>query len=125
MSLFSMRAYGARRKRHRYEGRHLVKKLKMLGVVVGLALLMPVAAQSAEETAEPAKEPAQSSESAATPPKCLKAAVNPVTGHAICLEPKGAPVDPPERSALQRPCKPRARDDDAWAMYEHWSGCHD
>jgi hypothetical protein len=115
-----------RGKRHRTKAKDtIVKHLKMLAVAATLALLMPLTAQSAEEAAQPSKDSAQAEAAAATPPKCLKAAVNPVTGHAICLEPKGAPVDPPERSALQRPCKPRAHDADPFTVYEHWSGCHD
>src|SRR5262245_56967100 len=43
--------------------------------------------------------------------KCLEAAVNPVTGSAYCVNPRGAPVDPPPRESLNRPCKPRAHDD--------------
>jgi hypothetical protein len=62
-----------------------------------------------------------------TPPpektaKCLEAAVNPVTGHAVCINPRGAPVEPPPVSAL-KPCKPRAHDKDDWTVYERWSGC--
>jgi hypothetical protein len=33
---------------------------------------------------------------------CQEAEVNPVTGHAECIRPRGAPVDPPPRSAV--PC---------------------
>ena len=34
--------------------------------------------------------------------KCEEAEVNPVTGHAQCVRPRGAPVDPPPQSAV--PC---------------------
>jgi len=101
-----------------------VRHLRTLVIALGVTVCLPIAAASAEEATKTLKEPAASSEAAAPPPKCLKAAVNPVTGHAICLEPKGAPVDPPERSALQRPCRPRAHDNDPFTVYEHWSGCH-
>lgn len=62
-----------------------------------------------------------------TPPpeqaaKYLVAEVNPVTGNAVCVNPRGAPVEPPPASAL-KPCKPRAHDKDDWTVYEHWSGC--
>jgi hypothetical protein len=103
---------------------NVVQHLKTFVVAVGIALWLPVAALSAEETTQPPEKPVQSGKAAAPAPKCLKAAVNPVTGFAICLEPKGAPVDPPERSALRRPCKPRAHDADPFTVYEHWSGCH-
>lgn len=56
------------------------------------------------------------------PVKCLLAEVNPVTGHAVCINPRGAPVEPPPVSAL-KPCKPRAHDKDGWTVYERWSGC--
>ena len=40
----------------------------------------------------------------ATKPKCLKAEVNPVTGHVLCIDPLGAAVEPrPPEAAL--PCK--------------------
>ncbi len=66
--------------------------------------------------------PAAQAEKSAPPAKCLVAEVNPVTGHAVCVNPRGAPVESPPASAL-RPCKPRARDKDDWTVYEHWSGC--
>ncbi len=81
---------------------------------VALSLPLPVHAEGATTTEAPAPSP-----------KCLKAVVNPVTGHAICVDPRGAAVEPPPRSALQRPCKPRAHDGDPWTVYEHWSGCHE
>jgi hypothetical protein len=99
-----------------------LRYLKMLALALAVAAL-PLTMLSAEETKLVEQKPAKTEEAAA-PPKCLKAAVNPVTGFAICLEPKGAPVDPPERSALQRPCKPSAHDGDPFTVYEHWSGCH-
>ena len=90
--------------------------LKTLVVGLGVTLWLPLAAQAAEE-------PAQSANSA-TPAKCLEAAVNPVTGDAICVNPRGAPVEPPPKAAFQ-PCKPRAHDSDPWTVYEHASGCGD
>lgn len=93
-----------------------MKCLKTLVVALSVTMWLPMVAQAAEE-------PAQSAEESATPPKCLKAVVNPVTGHPICVEPRGAPVEPPPPSAYNRPCKPRAHDDDAWTVYEHGSGC--
>jgi len=38
-------------------------------------------------------------------PKCLKAEINPVTGHILCIDPLGAPVKPPADQA-KLPCKP-------------------
>jgi hypothetical protein len=58
--------------------------------------------------AESAGDPAS-----AAAPKCLKAEVNPVTGHALCIDPIGAPVDPPPAAELP-PCKPNERSNEAW-----------
>ena len=102
-----------------------MRVLKTLMVVLSVTLLLPMAAQSEEKSAPMAGQAAPAVKSAEAPAKCLKAAVNPVTGYAICLEPRGAPVDPPERTSLQRPCKPRAHDSDPSTVYEHWSGCHE
>src|SRR5262249_25080316 len=72
---------------------------------------------------DPVRTATQPAESAAAPAKCLEAAVNPVTRSAYCVNRRGAPVDPPPRESLNRLCKPRAPDDDAFTAYEHWSGC--
>jgi hypothetical protein len=94
-----------------------LKILRTLVVALGVTLWLPVAAQSAEESA-------RSEEKSAAPAKCLEAAVNPITGFAFCINPRGAPVDPPPVSSLH-PCKPRARDNDPMTVYERWSGCGD
>ncbi len=80
-----------------------------------LFLAQPAAAGCEEKSPQPAA-------AVAAPAKCLEAAVNPVTGDAICINPHGAPVERPPASAL-KPCKPRAHDQDPWTTYEHWSGC--
>lgn len=49
----------------------------------------------------------------ATPPKCLKAEVNPVTGHVLCIDPLGAPVEAPPPSAAA-PCKENPRAEGDW-----------
>ena len=46
--------------------------------------------------------------------KCRKAEVNPVTGHVLCFDPIGAPVDPPPAAELP-PCKPDERSNEAWS----------
>ena len=77
-----------------------MKDISTLVVALGVTLWLPVAAQSAEQAA-------QSAEKSAATPKCLEAAVNPVTGYAVCVNPVGAPVDPTARlgpPALQAPC---------------------
>ena len=80
----------------------------------GILLLAPNAGECAEGAPQtpPPEQPA----------KCLVAEVNPVTGHAVCINPRGAPVEPPPVSAL-KPCKPRAHDEGGWTVYERWSGC--
>jgi hypothetical protein len=52
---------------------------------------------------------------AATQPKCLKAEVNPVTGHVLCVEPLGAPVDPAP-SAAENPCRENPRAEADWSF---------
>lgn len=101
-----------------------MKYLRTLIVALGVTMLLSVAAQSADTATQPADTTAtQPGEAAAAPAKCLEAAVNPVTGSAYCVNPRGAPVEPPPRESLNRPCKPRAHDNDAFTVYEHWSGC--
>ena len=95
----------------------IVRDLKTLIFALGVTMLVPVAARSVDPT------PTQPAEASAAPAKCLEAAVNPVTGYAFCVNPRGAPVEPPPRGSLNRPCKPRPHDDDAFTVYEHWSGC--
>jgi hypothetical protein len=86
-----------------------------LVIALGVASWLPIAAQSEEKPPSP-------EEGSAAAPKCLEAAVNPVTGHAVCINPRGVPVEAPPKSAY-KPCKPRAHDDDPWTVYEHYSGC--
>jgi hypothetical protein len=47
-------------------------------------------------------------------PKCRKAEINPATGHALCIDPIGAPVDPPPAAELP-PCEPNERSNEAWS----------
>ena len=107
----------------------------MLVVALGVTLWLPVAAhsktsippaetpgQSAETSSKPTETPAQPAEKSAAPTKCLEAAVNPVTGLAVYVNPRGAPVDAPPPSSFH-PCKPRPQDKEAWIGYEHSSGC--
>lgn len=62
-----------------------MKILKTLIVALSVTMLLPMAAKSEEKSAPPAEQLAPAEKSAEVPPKCLKAVVNPVTGHAICL----------------------------------------
>src|SRR3972149_10313117 len=62
-----------------------------MGVLLGMAL---IAGAAAAENSEPA-----------APPKCLKAEINPVTGHVLCIDPLGAAVEPLPLEAAS-PCKP-------------------
>jgi hypothetical protein len=63
----------------------------VIGVLFGMAL---IAGTAAAENSEPAAQP-----------KCLKAEINPVTGHVLCIDPLGAPVEPLPLEAAS-PCKP-------------------
>ena len=65
-----------------------------MGMFAGLLLAGGVAA--AETSAETPQQAAQ--------PNCLTAEINPVTGHVLCIEPLGAPVEPLEPEAMA-PCK--------------------
>jgi hypothetical protein len=47
------------------------------------------------------------------PQACLEAEVNPVTGHAFCVNPRGALVEPPP-AASELPCSPDARTPGTW-----------
>ena len=75
----------------------------------GLALAAAIVFACGHAFAGSAGDPAS-----AAAPKCLKAEINPVTGHALCIDPLGAPVDPPPAAELP-PCKPGARTDEAWS----------
>lgn len=88
----------------------------MLAVLLSAPLWLPVATYAADEGK-------QAAETSDTPPKCLEAAVNPVTGFAVCVNPTGAPVEQPPRESFNHPCKPRAHDNEDWTVYEHASGC--
>ena len=52
------------------------------------------------------------------PAKCLKAEINPVTGHVLCVDPLGAPVEPPPEAA-KPPCKP----EDARGQWSYGPAC--
>ncbi len=52
-------------------------------------------------------------------PKCLKAEVNPVTGHVLCIEPLGAAVEPPPAEAAL-PCK---RPEDVRGQWSYSPNC--
>jgi len=75
-------------------------------VLTGLAFAASLAAMAA--LAADGDTPASAAASA-----CRKAEVNPVTGHVLCIDPLGAPVEPPP-AASEVPCKPDARADEAW-----------
>jgi hypothetical protein len=76
--------------------------------LAGLTLAVAIVFAGDHAFAESAGDPAS-----AAAPKCLKAEVNPVTGHALCIDPIGAPVDPPPAAELP-PCKPNERSNEAW-----------
>jgi hypothetical protein len=69
--------------------RHLVLSAMILTALISGA----AAAGTAEKT---------------SPPKCLKAEINPFTGRVRCVDPVGAPVEPPPEDAKLR-CWSEAR----------------
>ncbi len=81
-----------------------MKALKTLVVALSVTLWLPMVAQAAEESAPSAEEQTPPAADATASAKCLEAVVNPVTGYAICTNPRGAPVN------------------ETWTVYEHASG---
>ena len=80
----------------------------MRTVAMTMALvLMAAAGQAAAENAEQA-----------APPKCVTAEINPVTGHVLCIDPLGAPVEAPPDAKL--PCKP----EDARGQWSYGAQLH-
>ena len=69
--------------------------MRMRQGLAGLAFVTAILFAGGQAFAESAGDPAS-----AVAPKCLKAEVNPVTGHALCIDPIGAPVDPPPAAEL-------------------------
>ena len=54
----------------------------------------------------------------ASPPKCRKAEINPVTGHVLCIDPLGAPVEAPPEEA-----KPRCKPEDTRGQWSYGPAC--
>ena len=80
----------------------------ILRAVLGTTILIaPVGGAEAAGTAEQA--PA---------PKCLKAEINPITGHLLCIDPLGAPVEAPP-DAAKPPCRP----EDARGQWSYGPAC--
>ena len=48
------------------------------------------------------------------PPKCVTAEINPVTGHVLCIDPLGAPVEAPPDEAKPK-CKQDSRGQWTWS----------
>jgi hypothetical protein len=85
----------------------VVKDISALVVALGVTPWLPVVAQSAEQAAQSEEngDAAKVSGSRGEPRR-----------YAVCVNPVGAPVDPPPVSALQ-PCKRRAHYNGARAVY--------
>jgi len=76
----------------------------VIGVLLGLASIAgAVAAETSEQAAQP---------------KCLKAEINPITGHVLCIEPLGAAVEPLPLEAAPN-CKP----EDARGQWSYGPAC--
>ena len=54
----------------------------------------------------------------APPPKCRKTEINPVTGHVLCIDPLGAPVEAPPEEA-----KPQCKPEDARGQWSYGPAC--
>ena len=75
----------------------------MRTMMMAAVVLMAAAGQAAAENSEQG-----------APPKCVTAEINPVTGHVLCINPLGAPVEaPPEEAKL--PCKQDSRGQWTWS----------
>jgi hypothetical protein len=57
-------------------------------------------------------------ETPAAPPKCVTAEINPVTGHVLCINPLGAPVEAPPDEAKPK-CKQDSRGQWTWSPKLH------
>jgi hypothetical protein len=79
-----------------------------MNVSAGLISAVVVLAAGA---VSPAEQPAK--------PACIKAEVNPVTGHVLCIEPLGAAVEPPPPEAAL-PCK---RPEDVRGQWSYSPNC--
>ena len=66
---------------------------------VAMTMALVLMAAAGQVTAEDAKQ--------AAPPKCVTAEINPVTGHVLCIDPLGAPVEAPPDAKL--PCSRKTR----------------
>jgi hypothetical protein len=85
-----------------------------LTIMLGLALwALPALPQGPASAAE--------GQDAATPAKCRKAEVNPVTGHVLCVEPLGAPVEAPPPTAAG-PCLENPRAEGDWSYQPKCNG---
>jgi hypothetical protein len=81
--------------------------MQRLSLTIMLALALWALPQAPASAAE--------GQDAATQAKCLKAEVNPITGHVLCVEPLGAPVDPAP-SAAENPCRENPRAEGDWSF---------
>jgi len=82
----------------------------MRTVAMTMVLVLMAAGAAAAETPAPA-----------APPKCVTAEINPVTGHVLCIEPLGAPVEAPPDAKL--PCKPEDAPEDARGQWSYGPNC--
>jgi hypothetical protein len=76
-------------------------------LLVSVAILIGLAGATAAAAADEAP-----------PPKCRKAEINPVTGHVLCIDPLGAPVEAPPDEA-----KPPCKQEDARGQWSWGPAC--
>ncbi len=77
----------------------------MTPIVLGLLVAAGFAGPGALAGDRPMAADASDTAAPLAAPACLEAEVNPVTGHALCVTPLGAPVEPPP-AAAELPCEP-------------------
>lgn len=77
----------------------------MTPIVLGLLFAASFAGAGVLAGDQPMAADASNTAAPQTAPVCLEAEVNPVTGHALCVNPLGAAVEPPP-AAAELPCEP-------------------
>ena len=87
-----------------------MRGMMRLGLPVCGAVLVVAALAAGERARATDAGPGSADHAAQT---CRKAEVNPVTGHVLCIDPLGAPVDA-QPAASDVPCKADAHTDAGW-----------
>jgi len=84
---------------------HKIFLAALLGLALSAGAVLAEESLAEEIVAEDAAPPAA--------PACKRAEINPVTGSVLCIDPLGAPVEPPPAEDVA-PCKPGQHKGEAW-----------